>query len=146
MPRKMTPSKSRCRRSIEKGSIAVEGAYSLMAITFVLVAGISFGHAMVVRHQLSNAASRAVRFCAVQGTPTPACLDTQVRAGLGPTAMACEPLNIQPGQPIPLGPSGLFAIQVELTCAYVGTPGARLLSQLGVDRLVLRATAAMPVT
>ena len=129
----------------ERGAVAIETALSLVVVAFVLVAGITFGHAMVVRYQLSNSTSRAVRLCAAANDPTAGCLNNRVREGLGATINSCERLNINPSTFDIDAVRGVRGLEVSVTCAYNAPGGARLLAEYNVERLQLSARATMPL-
>jgi len=132
------------RRRAEKGAVAIETALSLIVVTLVLIAGITFGHAMVVNHRLTAATNRAARVCAM-GDPANigGCVQGQVNQSLGNLQARCAPLAVAP-QALDLG-GGLQAVEVSVTCTYQGGPWIRFLNRFVREPLRLRAKATMPI-
>lgn len=135
------------RKRDQRGAAAVETALSLVILTFVASAGIYFTDAMVVRQRLTTATSRAARVCARAANVdnVDACVNAQVRAGLGPQLVErCAPLNVT-SQEVPLPVANLTTMTASVTCGYTN-PIARFLQFNDVDGdMTLRAQASMPI-
>lgn len=117
---------------------------------FILIGGLTFAHAMLVRYQLSNAAFSAARACAAAGQANDACVRASVEATLGRYAEFCDPLNPQLALR-ELG-GGINGLEVVVECGYTRFPGAELLRRdaavAGVGdpgALVLRGRSVIPV-
>lgn len=127
-----------------RGAAAIETALSLIVLMFIVSAGLNFGHAMVVRHRLVTATSRAVRICALGAPDTAeACVVAQVNAGLGATAGACvQPMRITANaQQI----DTVDVLAVDARCEYVGGPWGPFLATMMEDApLTLTANSVMP--
>lgn len=134
------------RRGHQRGSAAVETAFSLIILMIVLSAGFNIAHAMVVRHRLLSATTRAARICSLLDPAVAAqCVRTQVENTLGGLVDACRPLNILPRADT-IG--GVAVLRAEATCRYAGGPWSGLLDRWGggpdSSRFQMRAEATMP--
>ena len=132
-------------RRRQRGSATVETALSLIVLMFLLSVLLNFGHAMIVRHTVTSAATRATRICALTNPAvTDACISTQLRTAFGgrdaPTSCADFTINTQ-NQDL----DGVQVLGVNLVCDYVGGPWARFLARYGADhQLLLTANSVMP--
>lgn len=133
----------RSARRFQRGTAAIETVLSLIVLMFIVSAGLNFGHAMVVRHRLTTATSRAVRICAlVEPANAEACVAQQLAAGLGATAGACASLEVAANAQ---ALQGVEVLGVSATCDYAGGPwGAFLATQMADSPLILRANSVMP--
>ncbi|MGK0359045.1 MAG: hypothetical protein ACI9U2_001341 [Bradymonadia bacterium] len=132
-------------RRRQRGSAAIETALSLIVLTFLLSVLLNFGHAMIVRHTITSAASRAARICALANpATTDACISAQLRTAFdgrdAPTSCADFVIDTQE-QDL----DGVQVLGVNLVCDYVGGPWARFLARNGADhQLLLTANSVMP--
>lgn len=148
MNRQHDPRLARGRRA--KGAITVEFVLSLLVLMFILIGGLTFAHAMLVRYQLSNAAFSAARACAAAGQANDVCVRTSVEAALGRYAEFCDPLT--PVQGLRDLGGDITGLEVVVECGYTRFPGAELLRRdaqaAGVGdpgALVLRGRSVIPV-
>jgi len=129
------------RRRRERGSIAVETAISLVVLTTVILAGVHFGDAMVVRQQMTAAAQQAARVCAVQEEGQEACAIPQVEIVLGSAVNRCDPTNIE-AIVLPFG--GVEVLRVDVSCRYIGG-FSRVMQRFGGGAIDLQAQATLPL-
>lgn len=135
----------RSARRHQKGSAAIETALSLIVLTFLLSVLLNFGHAMIVRHTITSAATRATRICALANpATTDACISTQLRTAFegrdAPQSCADFTVNTR-DQDL----DGVQVLGVNVVCDYVGGPWARFLAAYMEDRpLLLTANSVMP--
>ena len=136
------PRTPRGQRRRQKGVAALETALSLLVVSGVLVAAISFGDAMVVRQRLTGATTSAARICALQApNAVEGCMTQQVQVYMAGLANRCALDSESSLRNL----NGIQIAEIQVTCQYNwGLLSARLDSD-GIDRPQLRARAAMPV-
>lgn len=138
----MRRSNQRRVRRHERGAASVETAVSLILLTFLLVVLIHFGHAMLVRHRLTNATTTAARVCAL-GDPADAeaCARQTIEGGLGNSMTSCRTVDVS-SQDANL--NDIEVLRVDAACDYIGVAGGRFLAQYLDGDLNLTAQAVMP--
>lgn len=137
--RRRDPARRRRRRS--RGAVAIEFALALPSVMLVMVTGIHFGHAMIVRHKLAHATHHATRICAVQRGNPGGCVRDQLETAMGDETEQCQP-NIQIREE---SPGGIDVLTVTASCQYRGG-FAQLVEQEAPDQGVfpLSVTASFP--
>lgn len=130
-------------RRHQRGAAAIETALSLIVLMFIVSAGLNFGHAMVVRHRLLTATSRAARVCSIADPAvTEGCVDAQMATFRQNFAASCAPLQFVAN---PQRLDTVDVLGVNATCDYVGGPwGPFLATMMRDERLVLTANSVMP--
>ncbi|MCA9537488.1 MAG: hypothetical protein KC620_01290, partial [Myxococcales bacterium] len=101
-----------------------------------------FGDAMVVRHRLAAAVSRAARVCALAGPDALACTRPQVLVALGLAADRCVPAPLITQARERVGEIDVLRVGIE--CNYQ-SGFAGLVRQYADPTLALHAEAAMPM-
>lgn len=138
----------RARR--QKGAITVEFVLSLLVLMFIMIGGLTFAHAMLVRYQLSNAAFTAARSCALAGQVNDVCVDQSARAALGRYVEFCDPFA--PQQSLRDLGGDVNGLEVTIECGYTRFPGSGFLRREAQaagagdpGALVLRGRSVVPV-
>ena len=129
------------RRRGERGSVAVETAISLLVLTSVILGGVHFGDAMVVRQQMTAAAQQAVRMCAVQEAGHEACAIPQAQVMLGAAVNRCDPVDLRATVQV-FG--SVETLRVDVSCRYVGG-FSRVMQRFGGGVIDLQAQATHPL-
>lgn len=143
-PRSGQPRQRHARRR-QRGSAAVETALSLIVLMFLVSIVLNFGHAMLVRQEITAAATRAARICALANpATTDACIATQLRTAFDgrDAPESCLVFNVNTrAQEL----DGVQVLGVNLVCDYGGGVWARFLAQNGGNpQLLLTANSVMP--
>jgi Flp pilus assembly protein TadG len=133
------------RRRRERGAAAVETAFSIVILAFVMTAGIQFGDAMVVRHRLTSAVNRAARICSVAGgANAAACVGPQLNQAVQDIQNRCQPLNVT--EAVENVGAGVQALRVRLDCSYAGGVWSGLVKRyVPGGAMLLSAQAMMPI-
>jgi hypothetical protein len=107
----------------------------------VILGGVHFGDAMVVRQQMTAAAQQAARACAVQENGHEACAIPQAEIVLGNAVNRCDPTDLQ-AIVLPFG--GVEVLRVDISCRYIGG-FSRVMQRFGGGAIELRAQATQPL-
>ena len=137
--------------SAERGAVAVETAFSLTIVMFLVMAGIHFVDAMTTKQHVHSATTRAARICMVEETPGQArlCAEQQVEAALRRADLRGRCQSIQTDVVQFPGPvNGTTLMRVTTVCGYVGIEGfnrgaAQLWEESGILNLEAQTTVPL---
>ena len=119
----------------------METAISLVVLTTVILAGVHFGDAMVVRQQMTAAAQQAARVCSVQEAGHEACAIPQAEVVLGNSVNRCDPVDLRATLQV-FG--NVETLRVDVSCRYVGG-FSRVMQRFGGGVIDLQAQATHPL-
>jgi Flp pilus assembly protein TadG len=126
----------------DRGSVAVELAFGLPVLLFVVLSGIGLGRTMLTRHRLADASSYATRAAAVAGIISPDAVRGLVQTRLGVDLTRCAALTVDTTV-LPADVTGARALRVTTRCALAPVFDSETLSVLLPDDLTV--VSVMPL-
>ena len=130
-------------RRRQRGSAVVETALSLIVLMVLVAVMGTLGHAMVLRHSIGSASTRAARVCALADPAvTQGCVDAQINGFFqGRIPPECARFDVSTQEQ---DLNGVQVLGVEIDCDYVGFAARFLATQTQDTPLQLTARAVMP--
>ncbi len=129
------------RRS-ERGVAAVETAFSLMILSFLIAAGVHLADAMFTKQRILSATTSVARICMVLPGNQAACANERLGVELQTIRPKCSTLSIN-ASTVP-GPANFPLLKLEVTCLYAGAGLGRAASEM-IDNAELTLTAVTTV-